>query len=230
MLSHFFKNRPYAKTGLLAIPMLLCIISMGKYVPGAGLQGFDSFMVAFEFAQTPGDIQKLFLGKTSETLSQIDVANYIDFVFMLVYALFLFEFMRTSIRLNRRNPMYFVLVLPVLVFFCDLLENLQLLGITRNFGEGSDNSALLPYLDWLQIFTWMKWEALAVTFVIISLLIFRRDLFSKVVAVIGLIPLVLSFKALSQSPQAINNFTNSIFMVFGVLVIYSFFYRSRQSV
>ena len=102
-INYYFKKHPFAITGLFAIPLLVFIGLMGDYFPLKTPEGYQSFIVAFEFAQTIQDINVLFSSLSEIEIQKIDIGNYIDFGFMLTYSLFLISlFKKASKEFNKK--------------------------------------------------------------------------------------------------------------------------------
>ncbi|MCA1759343.1 MAG: hypothetical protein LC658_06205, partial [Bacteroidales bacterium] len=74
-MKNYFSKYPFARTGLFIFPILILALSMEFYFPSDAPEGYKSFIVAFEFARTPEEIQTLFSGLSPETIKNIDKAN-----------------------------------------------------------------------------------------------------------------------------------------------------------
>ena len=221
----FFKNRPYSKIGLLAIPILFFTIFMGTYFPKVAQEGFKSFILAFEFAQTPAETNSLFMNLSDETIKNINSGIYIDYGFMVVYSLFLVLFFIKSAQISNAKWLLGGIPLTVVIFFGDFFENIFLLKITHIYSSGLNKTMLESILQDLHIITWIKWEGLAIAFLMISIYLFKGKWLSKIGAIICIFPFVLSFIALNNSPFILSIFTLSITVGFGVLIFYSFLFH-----
>lgn len=222
---NFFKDRPFSKNGLLAIPVLFFTIFMGTYFPKIAPEGFKSFILAFEFAQTPAETNSLFLNMSEETIKNINTGIYIDYGFMVMYSLFLILFFIKSAQISNSKWLMTGIPLTIVIFFGDFFENIFLLKITHIYSSGLNETLLLSILQDLHIITWIKWEGLAIAFLMISVYLFKGNWLSKISAFICLIPFVLSFIALNNSPFVLSIFTQSVSAGFGVLIFYSFLFR-----
>src|SRR6056297_3179767 len=99
-MKNYFKSHPYAKIGLLAIPVVLLTILMENYFPEFKPEGYSNFIVAFEFADSLKDF-KLLLGSLAPVdIERIDTGNYIDFGFMVAYCFFLILFFRKTYKIH----------------------------------------------------------------------------------------------------------------------------------
>ena len=227
MIDNYFKNHPFGINGLFAFPLLVFVVLMGNYFPLKTPEGYQSFIIAFEFAKTIQDINLLFSGLSANEIQRIDIGNYIDFGFMLTYSLFLiFLFKKASIVFNKKWLKVGIL-LAMLALFSDILENLILLKITGIYLANLNESLFSPLLEKLHLITWLKWGTLAFTFLFFAVELIKNNWLLKTVAFFCILPFAFGIWALGNSPVSISAFTNSIFAVFAFLVIFSFFYKSK---
>lgn len=232
------KNRPFLQVGLLAAPLLLFIILLGKYsvtypqgvenCPSHTEQGYEQPIIAFEFAQTPEDIQKVLGCFSAVQINQIDFANQIDFGFMFFYSLFIFLFFRVAYRKFQYQWLKWALVLPFFTFFGDWIENLQLFELTHLF-RNENMEAMQEPLIWLQVMTWTKWLALALALALCGRIYMHYNWVSKVIGALTFIPLVLGLLALSHDVAAINRFVSSIFLIFFLVIVWSWVVEWKMS-
>lgn len=224
-MMNFFKNRPYSINGLLAVPILFFTIFMGTYFPKIAPEGFKSFILAFEFAQTPAETNSLFMNLSEETIKNINTGIYIDYGFMVVYSLFLILFFFKSSQISNAKWLLGGIPLTIVIFFGDFFENIFLLKITHFYSSGLINTEIESVLQDLHIITWIKWEGLAIAFLMISFYLFKGKWLSKIGAAFCILPFVLSFIALNNSPFILSLFTLSVSIGFGVLIFYSFLFQ-----
>ncbi len=224
-MKDFFKARPFAKIGLLVIPLLLFTLAMEKYFPKNAPDGYESFIVAFEFANTPEQIHMLLNGLDSKTIRKINIGNYIDFGFMLTYSLFLFLFFKKGIGIFGKKWLAAGMVISGLILCADFAENLCLLKVTSIYSFNINDSELVPVLKLLHLFTWIKWLGLAIIFALYSIKLLGRKIVSNIGGIVLMSPILLSFWALTMDPMGISRFTLSIFLGFLILVFYSFSFK-----
>jgi hypothetical protein len=225
---NYFKNHPFAKGGFLAIPLIVFVVLMGSYTPQKALVGFDSFIIAFEFAQTEEEVDTLFINLSPETIKNIDTGIYLDFGFMITYSFFLALYFAKSVRIFNKKWLLAGIPLSVIIFLGDFFENILLLKITQIYYTGLNKIALVSILEKLHIITWVKWGGLALAFMMISLVLFKGNWLCKLGALACLLPLLFSSIALNNSPAVISIFTHTIFTSFTVLVFYSFLFRNKS--
>ncbi len=215
----YFKNFPIAKIGLLAIPLLILVVLMGVTFPKVETN-YSSFIIAFEFVTLDEEVIELLNHVPQEELENVNYGNYIDFFYMLVYSSFLFLLWRKAFSTQGNQTLRFGYLLIALILIGDFAENLQLIEILNAFQAGS--SQFTKQLNLLSIFTWLKWECLAIIFVGFGTYFLSGNVMHKVLAGLLIIPFILSLQAFGGSPLMISWFTTSIVGAFVILIIYCF--------
>ena len=198
---------------------------MGSYFPLKVPMGFQSFIVAFEFAKSIQDLNLLFSGLSEMEIQMTDIGNYIDFGFMLTYSLFLISLFKIASKEFNRQWLNIGILFTIIALFSDFFENFILLKITEIYLSNLNESLFIPLLKKLHFITWLKWGTLTFAFLLFSVELIKRNWFSKTVAFFCILPFALGIWALGDSPTALTYFTNSVFGTFTFLVIYSFFYK-----
>jgi hypothetical protein len=124
--------------------------------------GFFSPVVGFELASEPEHVLGI-LGHADhparpEAVARMNRGNWIDFVYMIAYpALYAGIALLLTARGRLPGPLAkFLLVLPVVMWLGDLLENRELLALAPL----TDPAAMTDHLARLRPFTIMKWHAL----------------------------------------------------------------------
>lgn len=225
---NYFKNHPFGINGLFAFPLLVFVVLMGDYFPLKSPEGYQSFIIAFEFTKTIQDINLLFSGLSVDEIQRINIGNYIDFSFMLTYSLFLISLFRKASKEFNKKWLKVGILLAAVALFSDILENLILLKITEIYLANLNESLFSQLLEKLHLITWLKWGTLTFNFLLFSVEIFRKNWLGKTVAFFCFLPVAVGFWAIGGTPIAITYFTNSIFLAFTVLIIYSFFYKKEN--
>ncbi len=202
---------------------------MEHYFPKTAPEGFKSFIVAFEFARTPEQINILLKDFSPEVIKNIDIGNYFDFAFMLSYSLFLFLFFRTAARVFNKKWLYAEMFISIIVLLADFSENLCLLNITGLYTAGTNHSELIPVLKLLHIFTWIKWTGLTVVFALFSANLFGRNILLSSKGIVLILPSVLFFWASTNDAMGISNFTLSVIIAFLLLLFFSFWHKKQPS-
>lgn len=227
-MKHYFKTHPFAKIGIIAIPLLLFMILMEIFFPKTHPEEIQSFIIAFEFANTPEQIHQLFNGFTAETFRNIEIGNYIDFGFMVTYTLFLALFFYNAAKTFNKKWLLTGIPLSIIVLFADVMENVYLLQITGIYTPSVTDAALISVLNKLHLVTWIKWGGLAVIFALFSVRSMGRRIIAHVEGIVFIIPLLFSFWALSNDPMGISRFTLSIALAFFLLLLYCFWHKSKN--
>jgi len=212
-------------TGLLYI--ILLIVLLGIFPSGApGLpNGFKTPIVAFEFARTPEDIRAIFDITPAEAreayIEKMDRGNRLDFVFMAVYSLFLFLFSVKCHEAGRNKILLMGALFSITALAGDIIENIQLLGITENIAVGT----FQEHLHLLHFFTWIKWMSICLVFAVLSLYFYRGTVFSKILAFFGVLALAAGIAAFFDGAVMKEALAIVVGLEFFLLTAYSFVYR-----
>lgn len=145
--------------GLGLVLLALAGSVMGAF-PETGhdvLPGYGGPVFAFEMAKTQADLIAVF-GPVDDPLraariAQMDIGNLWDFPFMLSYSLFMAMFCFAIWKDTKQRIWLAFIGLALLSGFADAIENLILLGVTRNMHTA-------PNLTWLGIPVWTKFLAI----------------------------------------------------------------------
>ena len=221
-MKKYLKIHPFARTGLFIFPILIMVLFMEFYLPSDAPEGYKSFIVAFEFARTPAEIQTLFADLEPEEIKNIDIANYIDFGFMLAYSLFLGLLFKKSVSVFKKRWLIWGAIFSVFIFLADLAENIFLLHITRIYSSGSDIEIFTATLKNLHLATWLKWGGLSVFFILFFFGIKKNSGLAKFTSGALLLPFPLAIWALSHNPVAETWFVFSVFGAFAALFVFAF--------
>jgi hypothetical protein len=227
-MKNYFLTHPFAKIGLLSVPLLFFMIIMEIYIPKSHNDEYQSFIIAFEFTKTPANLHSLFNGFTDETFRNVDIGNYIDFGFMITYTLFLVLFFQKAAKTFEKKWLFTGIPLSLIVLMADFVENILLLKITGIYTPIIPDSELILLLNKLHFATWVKWGGLALIFALFSIRSMGRKIVKHIEGVVFIIPLLLSFWALSNDPMGVSRFTLSIALAFFLLLFYCFWYKSKK--
>jgi hypothetical protein len=227
-MKNYFKTHPFAKVGIFAIPMLLFMVLMEIFFPKTHPEEFQSFIVAFEFANTPEQIHQLFSGFTADTFQNINIGNYIDFGFMVTYTLFLVLLFKNAATTFNKKWLLAGIPFSLMILLADVVENVYLLQITAIYSPDLSDAELISVLQKLHIVTWIKWGGLAVIFALFSVKSMGRRILSHIEGVVFIIPLLFSFWAIFNDPIGISRFTLSIALAFFLLLFYCFWHKAKK--
>jgi hypothetical protein len=160
------KDRPFLISGILGlgvIAMTLFLAALGPREFGELPPGFFTPVIAFEFAESPSEVWRMFIPLGAA--DAMDRVNRWDFLYMLLYGLFLVAFSVACARRTGKQFYYFSAALALGIIVVDALENVQLLGLT--YRVGLDGGHLDDLLLRLKVFTWLKWGGLALYFLLL---------------------------------------------------------------
>jgi len=224
------KNRPLIKTGFVGIVLIIAGLFIMQAFPKDAYymsEGFVTPIIYFEFVESPIEVYDFF-GMTEETnadddfVNKMNCGNKLDFGFAFIYSFFL-GFLFWSISKITNNKIYLIAVfLVIIAFIFDVLENIQLLGITAKLANGDFSSELIN----LQVFTWTKWISLSIIFTIYAYWLYTIKTV-KYAILISLSPLVFGFMAFIKKGIITEIFSISISVMFVIATIYSFIYKKQ---
>lgn len=222
----YLRTHPFSKIGLTSVVFILFfMILMNITFPNKPIEGYGSFIIAFEFARSVSDIQLVLNGLTLAEIKNTDLGNYFDFGFMLSYSCFLVLMFLKFSKVFQQRRILFGVILVATVLFSDFFENRILLQITSVFTKHENLNLMLPLLEKLNLITCTKWSSLAVLFVLFASRLLRLNFFYKILGVVCLLPTLFGILATNQHPANIGLFTSSIFGAFGVLFLFSFVFK-----
>lgn len=216
-------RRPFLISGILglgAVVMTLIFNLVGPQ-PAAPLpHGFITPVLAFEFARDEADVAAIFAHQgqpAADVRASMDRLNRLDFLYIGLYGGCLIAFALTCARLSGQRVYTVAAILAVAVMAADVLENLQLLGITRELGVTSidDN------LAWLRLFTWLKWGGLALWFLLVRPWFQGQTGWVRAIGLAALLPLLLAVVAFIRPGLASELFALSIGVLFLLLTVYA---------
>lgn len=226
MKLHAFKIARFFGIALLACAIVLLFINPK---PENNLPaGFYTPIIAFEFIQTPQEVQHFFDVKDVSTYVQaLRIGNWIDYIFMVLYSSLLCCIAIGIQRITKLKIMYFAMFLCLLMLLSDAIENYWIYCITTIFRYNS--AAVEMYLHNLNIFTWLKWGSIASTFLLFSPFFLKGKLFHKIIGISGVACFGLCVAAFLQHGILNEIFATSVVLVFLLLVIFVFTFSSSDS-
>jgi len=219
------RDRLFLLSGLLGLGALLMTAVLGFIGPrqmGPLPPGFVTPVMAFEFAADPAEVGHLF--SVDGAAAAMDRVNRWDFLYMALYNGFLVAFALACARRTGHRAYYALAALPLLIWFADALENVQLLAITRVLATDATEpilGQLLPLLDRLRLFTWLKWGGLAIYFVLLWPYFRGRTGWARWIGFVGLLPALLAAVALFRRGPANELMALAIGVMFVLLTVYA---------
>ncbi len=180
-------------------------------------EGFRTPIVALEFIQTPEEVDVFFNVPKKETYSDaLTTGNALDFPFMFLYSLFLFLAIYSIYVSTSANALWIAMVLCPLVFFFDIMENIQLGNIIQQYAKKD----ITPYLAQLSIFTWLKWGGISGIFLIISTYFLQGKWWMKAMGVIFVAQFFFAVAAFFNRGIMNEIFASTLFLSFLFLIIF----------
>jgi hypothetical protein len=224
------KNKPFIKAGYLGLAVIAMSVALLFVFPSKAPslpEGFMTPIIAFEFIQSPDEVFQMFggndLAARTTMKDAMDLGNRLDYVYMILYSMFLLLFSVTCKKITR-NPYYFAGAgIALVVLAGDAMENIQLLGITANLSAGD----ITPYLEPLYLFTWIKWGGIAMIFLVLFPWFLRGGLYSKIIGATGIISFILGFAAFLNRSVINEIFALSVAVMFILMIIYCFTFKAQ---
>ncbi len=219
------RDRLFLISGLLGLGALLMTAVLWLIGPrqmGPLPPGFVTPVMAFEFAVDPAEVGHLF--SVDGAAAAMDRVNRWDFLYMALYNGFLIAFALACARRTGRRAYYALAALPLLIWLADAMENVQLLAITRVLAAEATEPILgqmLPLLDRLRLFTWLKWGGLALYFVLLWPYFRGRAGWARWIGVVGMLPALLAAAALFRRGLANELMALAIGVMFVLLTVYA---------
>ena len=187
--------------------------------------GFQTPILAMEFAQRPEQIQQLFsVNNATNYEQQFLLGNWIDYGFMLSYSSFLFFICWGIYRITRSNALLLSLILCLVMLTGDALENLQIFNILLHYRSG-DISA---HLSWMHLFTWIKWGSIAAAFILLSPYFFSGNLFQKTICFFQIVCFGLAIAAFIVPGPISEMFAVTVSVNFLLLFIFAIVYKQPE--
>lgn len=234
MTTNPFRYAAYAGLVMMIFASIIMVISPP---PSKEDGAHSSQIVAFEFVDNKMELGNFFIqlcegetkGMTPEEhcksrKKSIDLVNYLDFGMMIFYGLFLFLFTETLGQINGLDFLGRAKYLAPLAVIFDVLENSQMLIMTRSTFDFSEHIFMC-----LSLFTRIKWGLLAALIAIIGY--GMKDMpKSKWLGYVLMIPIVAYlYSIITDSYAPIEIMTGSILLSFFLVLLYSFIYRDSKS-
>jgi len=228
-------NRPFLKVGFLG----LLVIGMGSVLlmvfPSKApwmMDGFFTPVIAFEFIQSQSEVYQLFglpgspdqLFMSQAMIKAMDLGNRLDYIFMILYASFLFFFSFVCAKNTGQRHYYAACILSFIILVADIMENIQLLRITAKITH-HDFGKELFLLHW---FTWIKWGGITIVFLILAPYFFKGRIYSKLIAAMGISSFILYILAYFNRSVLNELLGLSVSLMFLMMIVYSFIFTTES--
>lgn len=222
------RERPFLVSGILglgAVVMTLVLSAVGPRPTAPLPAGFITPVLAFEFAETEDEVAALLTPvdqPAGDTVrAAMDRVNRLDFLYIALYGGCLLAFSLTCARLSGQRLYYALAALAVAIMAADMLENAQLLAITRDLGARPIEALLAR----LRLFTWLKWGGLALWFLLMRPYFQRAGRFGRLLGLVSLLPLLLGIAAFFRPGLLSELFALTIGLLFLLLTVYAWRFK-----
>jgi len=235
-------NKPFLKAGYIGILVLIISAALMVINPAKVVKlpaGFFNPVVAFEFIRTEAEVYDLFGHGLSDAqtglISSFKTGTYLDFLYMIVYSLFLLTFAFVCRRITGSKWFVFSGFIILAVIISDFSENIQLLAImdkfqsidkvstAANLPSGGFNSELVL----LNFFTWAKWGGLTALFISFIPFFRKSGRAGRIISVISLISALIGAAAFHHRSVLNEIYVLSIAVIFIMIIGFSFSYKNE---
>ena len=225
-------NKPFKKVGFAGLMVLVMSIILVMIFPSKAPKmpdGFFTPIIAFEFIQTKAEVFQLFVstdGKVHQPMiDAMNLGNQLDYIYMCLYSAFLLLFCATCARLSEKKFYYIGAVISLVVLASDAMENVQLLGITAGIASGDFDAQL----NFLYVFTWIKWGGIAAVFLVLIPWFAKGGLFSKIIGMTGSVTLAMGVLAFLHRSMITEIFSLGVGLMFLFMIIYCFTFKADET-
>ncbi len=226
------KNKPFLYIGILGVIVLLNAYWLKNTFPSKApymVEGFSTPITFFAFIQSPVELESFFgLDNydfdSAAFIKRMDNGNKIDFIFALLYSVFFFLFFMKLAKISEKKWYKSGMLLAIIAFAADVMENVQLLQITSNLTNGIYEQNL----DYLFIFTWIKWSSLAIGMALFGLWLIKLPGILRYMGYIAWLPIIFGFIAFLNRGVFTELFTRSINIMFFVGISYCFMFNKSM--
>lgn len=225
MTSKPFKTASFIS--ILLVILSVCLLFINPKKENNLPNGYTTPIIAFEFMDFPVDVRHFFEVKNPvEYKNSMLLGNKVDYLFMLVYSAFLFFVARSLYQIFKLKIVYLAMLFCLLMLLGDAFENFQIYNIIQNY----QTTNIQGNLDWLHIFTWLKWSSIACTFLIFAPFFWKLNVFGKVISAAGIICFCLSIIAFFTGGMWHEIFALSVSVVFLLLTIFVFLFKTDPAI
>lgn len=212
---------------LFLILLSVCLLIINPKKENNLTLGYTTPIIAFEFIELPTAVQSFFeVQHPIEYKNSMLLGNIIDYLFMLVYSTFLFFIAHGLYRIFKLKILYLAMSLCVLMLLGDAFENFQIYNIIQNYKTND----IQGNLDWLHIFTWLKWSSIASTFLLFAPFIWKLNSFGKIISIVGISSFVLAVISFFAKGMWHEIFALSVSLEFLLLTIFVFLFKTNSAI
>ena len=188
------------------------------------MEGFMTPVLAFEFMNSASETAALFNVEAPGIYrNDFMLGNTVDYLFMFFYSVFLGFTALGIIRETGIKILWIAVLLSVLIFFFDLLENVTMASIVAAYFNGDE--LVDSFYGNLQLFTWLKWGSLSAVFLLFSGYFVQRKTMGKIIVFLTLINFGLAVSAFFNRSVLNELMALSVVLLFLLLFIHNVMVR-----
>jgi hypothetical protein len=213
--------------GILLLGLAVSLLIINPKPENNLYGGFRTPILEMEFAQKTEHIKTIFSVKDPiHYEQQFLLGNWIDYGFMLTYSLFLFFISLGIYKLAKSNAILLAFFLCLLMLAADAFENMQIFNIILHYKKGD----ISPNLEWMHLFTWVKWGSIAAVFILFSPFFFSGTIFQKIAGLFQLACFGLAIAAFILPGVLSELFALSVSINFLLLFVFSILYKQPATI
>ncbi len=160
--------------------------------------------------------------KNIKLKNEIILANSLDFIYMILYSLYMYLFVRILAKKYSHQFFFILFYLPILAFIFDFSENLLTFKILQNL---SGDFSFYLYYEWL--FSITKWIIISLFFVL-TIAFVAVDFFSILFLLFSLIVLLLGIYAIFFHHKLLSLYVFLVSLDFFAALFYVVFLHIRK--
>lgn len=223
-------KRPFLISSMIGIGVIIIGLIINFIGPGPAdnlPDGFITPIIAFEFASEDEQISHIFDKALAQDqhafLRDMINSTRLDFLFLLLYGAFLFTFSITCVSLTGKRLYYLAALLAIIAPTFDILENMKLFAVMEQYASGASHYEL----ETLRFYTWVKWGALALIFLLLFPFFRSSGKYGRFLSIFAVLPAALGVVAFLSPGLPNELFAISTIIMFLLMIIFSFVYRAR---
>lgn len=198
--------------------------------------GFITPIIAFEFIQNKQEIINFFSVKNVETYqSSMLLGNAIDYLFMCLYSGLLFCIAIIIKREKKWKWMNLAFIFCITMCLADALENYQIyqlitkLKYTPELVQSINSYNYYDiHITLLKFFTWIKWSAIATTFLLFSFYFLQQQKWlNKLTGFASISSYIFCWLAFFKHGMLNEVFSTNIVLVFLLLCVFVFTHSEK---
>ncbi|MEZ5009006.1 MAG: hypothetical protein R2753_12715 [Chitinophagales bacterium] len=225
-------NHPFKVSLLFGIPMLilgLILMFTNPTAEGNLAEGFFTPIIAFEFIQSVSEVSKYFeVESPNGYRNSMMLGNNLDFLFMFFYSAFLGFTGLGILKETKEKALWLPIMLTIVMFFADLLENMTIASIIANYFNGEDITA--SYFGNLKFFTWLKWGSIAAVILMYASYFLQRKKLVKVIGVVAIINFLVAIAAFFHRSVLNEIMATIVILLFVMIFIHNVAFKVENQI